>query len=278
VSAVDVDFSGIALRVVGLDDPMDRRLREDWRGFESASAASPVLHVTVSFEDRAAATEAFNPKEMTSEFSATSARFAMPQGRCETRDDGRARIVLASDLGTTGYFTMMNLIRAALAWRLPSVGAALLHAAGLVVDRRAWVLVGPEGSGKTTWARVGEAEGAGLLSDDLVMVQCVADGAEALGSPFRSSLRRDYRPGRWPLASLLFPRWGTPSGWERCPAMRSRAKLAANLPFVSDALEVDGRVGELIEQLAAAVPCRELTFAPDPSFLDLLRGDEATGG
>jgi hypothetical protein len=277
MSVVQVDFSGIGLRVAGLDDSMAGRLREDWRRFVAQATGTPLLHVAVSFEDRDVAAEPFRPKEMTSEFEASSARFAMPQGRCEAQDDGSASIVLASNLDAIGYFTMMNLLRACLAWRLPAVGAALLHAAGLVVEQRAYALVGPEGSGKTTWASVGEAHGARLLSDDLVLVQCGAAGVEALGSPFRSSLRRDYRPGRWPLAALLFPRRGTHARWTACPAMRSRAMLAANLPFVSSALEADERVGELIERLVTGVPCRELTFAPEPSFLELLQSDEAPG-
>jgi len=278
MNVVDVDFSGISLRIGGLDDSMARRLREDWRGFAASAAGTPLLHVVVSFEQRDVAAEPFRPKDMTSVFGASSARFAMPQGRCEAEDDGSARIILASNLDATGYFTMMNLIRACLAWRLPAAGAALLHAAGLVVEQRAYALVGPEGSGKTTWARVGEAHGAQLLSDDLVLVQCSPESIEALGSPFRSSLRRDYQPGRWPLAALLFPRRGTHARWTACPAMRSRAMLAANLPFVSSALETDGRVGDLIERLVTGVPCRELTFAPDPSFLELLGSDEVPGG
>jgi hypothetical protein len=168
---------------------------------------------------------------------------------------------------------MINLLRACLAWYLPGRGTAMLHAAGLVIEDRAFFLVGAEGSGKTTWARLGQECGAHVLSDDLVLVQCAADRVLALGSPFRSTLRADYRPGRWPLRAILFPRRGAPAAWASCSQLIARARLAANLPFVSGGIERDARVAGVVERLATAVPCRELTFAPDASFVELLRAD-----
>ncbi len=186
-------------------------------------------------------------------------------------ETGQAELSLTRGLGPREYFTLLNLLRAALAWRLPHRGAVLLHAAGIVVEKGAFLLVGPEGSGKSTWAELGQRAGAHVLSDDLVLVDGGGARLEALGSPFRSTHRADYRPGRWPVCAILFPRHGDSPAWTPCDGMLARARLAANLPFVSSALEQDPRVAAVVERLATAVPCRELTFGLDPAFVDLLR-------
>jgi hypothetical protein len=202
----------------------------------------------------------------------------MPEGEAEVGDDGVARIRLARGPEATAYFAMMNLLRACLAWRLPSRGGAMLHAAGLAVDGRAFALVGSEGSGKSTWARSGEQAGGHVLSDDIVLLEGGESGIEALGSPLRSTHRSDYRPGRWPLAAILFPRHGPRPAWTRCDPLRARARIAANLPFVQTAIGRDERVAAVVERLATEVPCKVLTFAPDPSFVELLRAGDARHG
>ncbi len=266
-----VSFSGVDIRVQGMArESADRMLRE-WRRFVTDSVVEPFLSIEVSFVDGDVAPGPFDPKQMSSAFDANGARFSMNGGRASVGQTGQTQITLVRGLGPAEYFTLMNLLRAALAWRLPHRGAALLHAAGIVVEHRAFLLVGAEGSGKSTWAALGERAGARVLSDDLVLVDGGGPGLDALGSPFRSTHRADYRPGRWPVSAILFPRHGAQPAWKPCDGMLARARLAANLPFVSSALEQDSRVAAVVERLATAVPCRELTFGMDPSFVDFLR-------
>ncbi len=273
MNVLDADFSGLRVRVSGLEAEMSARLAEDWAPFLGpASAGPPLLDVEVGLLDGPAGVEPFRPKRMTATLGPDGARFGLPQGDGAVQPDGQGRIRVRRAPGATPYFTMMNLLRACLAWRLPSVSAAMLHAAGLVVDGRAFVLAGPEGAGKTTWVRLGQRGGGEVLSDDLVLVQCGRDSVEALGSPFHSRHPGPYRPGRWPLAAILFPRHGSRAAWRRTSALLARARLAANLPFVAQDLEADGRIASVLERLAAGVPCGELTFALDPGFVDLLRG------
>lgn len=278
MNSVAVDFSGLGLWIRGLTDDLARRLEADWAPFLAAERGRPLLVVDVSLETGAAVGGQFRPKQMRATLETGSAHFGMPEGEAEVRDDGKTRVRLLGGPPATVYFAMMNLLRASVAWRLPSQGAAMLHAAGLVVEGRSFVLVGQEGSGKSTWARMGEQRGARVLSDDLVLVACRADGAEALGSPFRSTHRTACGPGRWPIAAILFPRWGPQAAWTPCGALRARAAIAGNLPFIATAIERDERVAAVIERLATAVPCKELTFAPDPSFMDLLRSVDTRHG
>jgi hypothetical protein len=134
-------------------------------------------------------------------------------------------------------------------------------------------MVGSAGAGKSTWARLGEEGGGRVVSDDLVLLDGRDGRIEVLGSPFRSTHYIEYHPGRWPLAGILFPRHATPPAWERAPRLLARAKLAANLPFVTEAIAQDERIPALIETYLARIPCMELSFGLNPSFVELLRTD-----
>jgi len=65
---------------------------------------------------------------------------------------------------------------------LPTFGAAMLHAAGVVRGGRAALFVAPDGGGKTTVAR--SAGGAAILSDDQVIVRKEGDAFLLHGSPW----------------------------------------------------------------------------------------------
>ena len=268
---VTLSFSSVSIRVQGMTRESADRMLEEWRPFVTHTTAEPFLSLEVAFVDGDVDPGPFRPKLMSSIFEPEAARFSMDGGEVQVDETGQAHVTLTRGLGHKEYFTLMNLLRAALAWRLPQRGAALLHAAGIVVEQGAFLLVGSEGSGKSTWAALAERAGARVLSDDLVLVDGGGVRLEALGSQFRSTHRADYRPGRWPVSAILFPRHGESPAWSPCDGMLARARLAANLPFVSSALERDPRVAAVVERLATAVPCGELTFGLDAAFVELLR-------
>ncbi len=268
---VTLSFSSVSIHVQGMTRESADRMLEEWRPFVTHATGEPFLSLQVSFVDGDVDPGPFRPQLMSSTFEPDAARFSMNGGEVRVDETGQAQVTLTRGLGPKEYFTLMNLLRAALAWRLPQRGAALLHAAGIVLGQTAFLLVGSEGSGKSTWAALAERVGARVLSDDLVLVDGGGARLDALGSPFRSTHRADYRPGRWPVSAILFPRHGASPAWTACDGMLARARIAANLPFVSSALERDPRVAAVVERLATAVPCRELTFGLDPDFVALLR-------
>lgn len=268
---VDLDLSGIRLRLEGMSPAVENGVRESWAAFVSSGADVPFLICRFGRRAEVARDGPFLPKEMKSELALTRAVFTMPEGRAEVDADGEANIDLARSLGRREYWTAMNLLRACLAWRLPQRGAALVHAAALAVEGKGYLLVGAEGSGKSSWARLGEQGGATVVSDDLVLVETTREGVELLGAPFRSTHIADYRPGRWPVAAILFPRHGAPATWSRATALIARARILANLPFVAEATARDSRVERLVERLATGVACLDFTFALDLTFLELLR-------
>ncbi len=268
--ALELDLSGIALRLEGLSAAVERGVRRDWQAFVASGLGPPFLRCRFAGTGVDAGSAPFRPKAMRAERAGSGARFALPEGEAWI-EAGEARIVLACALGLREYWTAVNLLRACLAWRMADRGGALVHSAGLVVDGRAFLLVGAPGSGKSSFAALGERAGARVLSDDLVLLDR-ADGAfEALGAPFRSTHVARYGPGRWPLAAVLFPRRGSPAAWVPCRALTARARILANLPFVSDAALGAERSAALVDRLASDVPCLELTFGLDPTFVELLR-------
>jgi len=268
---VELDLSGIGLTLGGLPSELAARLCDEWEAFVGAPAAGPFLELRVSSVSRPYAEPEFRPKQMSYSLQDNEARFTMPEGEAQVDRAGRVRIELLEGIGERAYFTLLNLIRASLAWSLPGRGGALLHAAGLELDGRAFVLVGPEGSGKSSWAELGGRGGARVLSDDLILVDGAGPELRVLGTPFRSTHRARYGPGTWPLAGLLFPVQADNHGWKTAEPLLAAARLAANLPFIAEGLERDDRLAPMIRRLTRSVPCAEFRFALDPSFVALLR-------
>jgi len=265
------DFSGVPVQLEGLESGLARRLAEAWRVYRSEPSTAPFLRLRVSEIDRPYNEEEYRPKRMASELSADRAHFSMPEGDAEVVPTGTARVRLVRGIGERGYYSLINLLRACLAWRLPSRGGCLLHSSGIVLDGRGFLLVGPEGSGKSTWVRLAAEAGATALSDDLNLVDGSGSGIELLGGPFRSTYKAELLQGRWPLTAILFPVHGERPSWRPATTLAAQVRLAANLPFIADAIEQDPRISELLQRFASAVPCSELTFAKEAGFVDLLR-------
>lgn len=272
---LDFDLSGIRLRVRGLPGEYERLLREEWAGFEAAAPGTPFLDVAVRAGSEPEPRSQWDPKAIRSLVRSGSARYELEEGAIEVGADGKAALSLRSGAGSRTFFAFLNLIRAGLAWRMPSRGGAMLHAAGIVVKGRAFLLVGPEGSGKTTWAGAGAAGGADVLGDDVVLVDRAPERFEALAAPLRPRSGSLRLPGRWPLAAILLPRHGASPRLDPAAARDVYGRILANLPFLAEGFGADGRIPAAIEDLRASVPARTLTFSPDPSFLAILSGFEA---
>jgi hypothetical protein len=264
------DLSGIGIGFEGLPQELEARLGREWAAFAVAPERC-LLRLAVSRIDGAAAGGRYDPKGMRSQLDPDGASFSLDEGQARVDAHGRAEIRLVRGTGEREWFTLLNLFRACLAWTLPSHGGAMLHAAGAVVGERAFVLVGGEGAGKSTWAALAAAGGARVVSDDIVLVDGREETLAVAAAPLRSTLRLDYARGRWPLAGILFPRHGSDPARGPVGRLRAQAALAANLPFVADGVERDPRIGAVLDRLLREAPAAELTFARDGRFLELLR-------
>jgi hypothetical protein len=248
------------------EDPVLGQLQDLWRPF-LGTAPQPVLEVRVERVDgELAPARRLEPGLQETPVSGRR-RLARMEGSIDLGPGEEAVLRLPGGDPARRLWGGINLLIPALGRALPAGGGLLLHGAAALLDGRVFLLTGESGSGKTTWATACAAAGLPVLSDDQVLVDAAADPPRALGSPLRA---RDFPApgrGRWPLAAVLLPRHGAPALAE-VSALRAHAVLQANALYSSPH---DPRATELLARLAAEVPVRELTFAPEPSFVPLLR-------
>ncbi len=268
---LEFDLSGLRVKIRGGPPGIARALVQRWSRFDGSAEGEPFLDVEVGVAGAPLTSAAAMDKGMRSTLGLTSARFEIEEGAVEVRADGTASASLAPGPEERQYWGLVNLLCAAAAWRLPSRRGCVLHAACAVLDGRAFVLVGPEGAGKTTWATLAARAGASVLSDDVVLLDGASGRPEALSAPFRDDALAPVGPGRWRVSAILLPRHGLEPRLERVTRLAAEARLAANLLYVAPLLESDPRVGDTMEALASAVPVWSLTFARDARFVQEIR-------
>ena len=265
------DLSGLVVRFQGLDAALAGEFATQWAPFVTSRDTAPWLDVHVADAERTILTDRQMRKSITGTLRDDGWRFRSDEGDLDVDATGPARVRLGRGDGSWRFWALVNLATAALAVRLPSRPGALLHAAGVVVDGRGFVLIGPEGAGKSTFARMARVGGAQVISDDTVILDGVTGGLDLLGSPVRAHEATNLARGRWPVAALLHARWGLEARLEPVGRLATEALLAANLPFLASGWGRDARLDALVPFLAGAAPHRALTFAPDPSFVEVLR-------
>jgi len=266
------NLSGVSVRLRGLDETLAARFGERWGNYETGDPVSPPnLDVDLFAHDGAMDDVPFGEGWTRGATPRGGMRFAMHEGEIEVDRDGKARATIRTGDVRRRFGGLANLICAALAWTLPTRRGVVLHGAGIAVAERGFVLVGPEGSGKTTWVELAREAGATILSDDLVIVDGGTEQPDLLMTPFRDEQAARSGPGRFRLDAILLPAHGRPVRLEAVSGIVARAKVLANLPFVSEDLADDDRLAATVESILARVPSLTLTFDREPSFVDLLR-------
>jgi len=261
------DLSGVIVTLRGAPADLAAAFTLHWSAFRSHGGAA-CLDVTLR--------EGAGPFGSGPALAATlvddgePVRYATPAGAIAVDRAGRAELVLAAGPARERIHDVVNLVLAALANVAPAHGALLLHAAGIVVDGSGFVLLGPAGSGKSTWLAL-VAGAAQPISDDLVGVDTRGPTIHVLALPFRRSPDCRAGPGRWPLGALLLPAHGPLPRLDPVDPRVARAAVVANLPHLAPARRVAGATATVVERILRDVAVRRLTFARDARFLDLLR-------
>lgn len=152
--------------------------------------------------------------------------------------------------------------------RLALENGCLLHASGAVVEGRAHVFAGHSGDGKTTLARLLEAEGASLMSDERIAIRETGDGFAAYGTPWAGE--GDVAAAiSAPLDGLYLLKKSPAhevrqAGSTGVTEILSRAIVPRYLPATVS------RILEVFASLAARVSLRELHFAREAGLTSLL--------
>jgi len=271
-ATLTLDLSGLSVRLTGLDEALEAAFRAHWSPFlTDRREAPPWVEIAVAASGQTLVARPVMRPVMTCEIEPGRARFACDEGAIELGVAGPASALLGLGKTSWRFWGLTNLLTAALAYRLPSRPGALVHAAGIVIEGRAFLLTGASGSGKSTWAQAAREAGARVISDDAVVVDAASGVVELLGTPIRAHQAHPGGVGRWPVAAILHAKWGSAPSLAPVAPLAFHARLAGNLPFLGTAWGRDERLDALTDLLAERVAHRELTFAPDPSFVPLLR-------
>lgn len=268
---LEFDVSGLGLALEGLPGAISDVLAQRWSPFLRPAPRPLLLGVSVEIGGAAAPDEGALGSEIASRFEAGRAAFELEEGSIEVGPGGLSRAIVAPAPPDRQAWGLVNLLCAATGWALLGRRGGALHAAAAVLDGRAFLLVGPQGSGKTTWARLAGASGAQVLGDEVILVEARGGRLEALASPFRDELATRRGPGRFPVAAILAPRKAAAVRLEPLGRAAVEARLLANLLYAARAFGSDPSVAAAVGSIASSAPAFSFGFPPEGDFLDRLR-------
>ncbi len=184
--------------------------------------------------------------------------------------------------------------------RLRAQGGLVLHGTAAEVDGQGVLCVGVSGTGKSTLARLLDASGATVLTDERPVLRqwpaptaCRSEQTEAIskrtpyqsgfaseqtaafrvyGSPWPSSA--GFARNAWtPLRRIYFLEHGETDRLTPLPPREAVGRLihVATIPW-QDPVLLDPCLAT-IEALLGALPCAVLAFRPTPAVVDLIRAD-----
>ena len=155
-----------------------------------------------------------------------------------------------------------NFLRVFSAHQALGCGGLVLHSAGLVRQRTAWIFPGYSNAGKTTLSRKAHGAGAQVLSDDVNLLLPDAQGYRAHAVPFTGEFGRtlqhpDVRAD-YPVAALVLLEQGEALRADPVSPAQAVARLLSACPFVNLDRTLAPRLFAVASDLAAALPVLRL--------------------
>jgi hypothetical protein len=186
---------------------------------------------------------------------------------------GSGQLVLARGEYEPPDRAVENYIRAAVAWRAASMGGALVHSAGAVLNGRGYLFFGPSGAGKSTLSDCNTR--AEIISDDLTLVLPDSEGClELVGAPFQKTYEgRELMTGRYPLVAGFRLVQDTVASVRKVHRVQVFGELVGNFPFVAEAYKDRPDLFESMETAFRNTPLYHLHFRKDDSYWDAILGE-----
>ena len=271
-------ISGIRFVLHGLDDPLERELRErfvlflqppgsagDGADLEIRLLRSPLRQYLPYPVQGGPKEYQLETRVREGRLHAWSYSFA---GRFEI-EGNQGEMELCDSGFEPRHRSVENFLRVALAWKAMNRGGFLLHSSGLVRGGQAFLFFGPSGSGKTTIARLSREDL--LLNDDCILLMRQDETFSASGVPFKGADDAGARDARsFPIAGLFRLVQSTRVSCERIPAARAASEIASSIPFVTESPEGFERIFDSVEQLLRRVPIFRLQFRLSPGFWEAI--------
>jgi hypothetical protein len=147
-------------------------------------------------------------------------------------------------------------------------GGAILHGCAVGRAGRGVVFAGESGAGKSTLARLWAKEpGVEIMSDDRAVIRRQGGSFRIYGTPWHGEAAFGSSGGA-ALDRIFFIRHGDRNQVRPLGKARSvQELLKASFPPLWDPAGM-GAALELFEELAAAVPCAEMWFRPEPGVCE----------
>jgi hypothetical protein len=146
----------------------------------------------------------------------------------------------------------------------------IIHGCGIKKDDRGLLFVGESGAGKTTMARIWSRESdAEVLSDDRTLVRKKDDHFVMYGTPWHGE-GKFGSPGSVKLDQIFFIKHAKENSILRSNNAQSVTQLLqCSFPPFWDVAGMEYSM-DVFSDLAAAIPCRMLSFKPDSSIVEFV--------
>lgn len=174
-------------------------------------------------------------------------------------DTGQGKLLMAP------RSNVENFLRVLYSWRCIYKHALLIHSAGVIKGRKAFVFFGHSRSGKTTVTRLSSDHR--VLSDDMIIIKKKYETYKAYGVPFRGDMPVAPRANAHAsLHGLFLLRKDTSHFTMPLGHSQAVAELISCVPFVIEDLAMSQRAMDICADLVASVPVKELHFRRDQCF------------
>jgi hypothetical protein len=146
----------------------------------------------------------------------------------------------------------------------------IIHGCAMARQGRGMLFVGESGAGKSTLATMWDREeGVEVLSDDRTVVRKQGNEYWMYGTPWHGEAKYGS-PRAVRLEHIFFLRHGAKHSIKQASEIEAVSKfLTCSFPPYWDPQGMDFSM-ELFSDLAAQVPCEELTFKPESSVLNFI--------
>jgi len=274
--SVGIALDALRLRLTGLDDALADALVARYGPYVEAPPAADAAALVVRFarEERGYYIEPpsdaeFNPVWLACDGSRIRFLGYRLAGWFDV-GDVRGEILLAKGEYEPELRALENYIRCAVAWRAAARGGALVHAASVVRNGKAYLFYGESGAGKSTLSAVSTR--GRVVSDDLsLVVPRPGGGLDLVGSPFRGTYEEgEPVVGRFPLAAGFRIVKGERAEVRPVPRALAFGQLVGNLTFVAEAFRERPDLFASVEAAFAGVPLFHLHFRKDDSYWDAI--------
>jgi hypothetical protein len=149
-------------------------------------------------------------------------------------------------------------------------GGFLLHSAGAIRNRRAFLFSGVSGAGKTTISRLAPAD-VTLLTDEVSYIRRDDDGYHACGTPFAGELARLGENCSAPISCLFFLKQGPENKLESVDKPEAIRRLMRNILFFAEDMSLVQNVFQSACEFVERVPVQRLTFVPDSTVWGMVQ-------